>query len=207
MNTTNQTIDANSVFLAFNGYQRICKGSLEEVRLAVRKAIDDAANARTTTPWIFNAHTGESIDIDLNTPVLVAYPTDDVSPLPLATAKAGRPKLGVEAHEVTLLPRHWEWLKSQQGGASVALRKLVDAARKSSQHTDNARLAQAALYRFVLAIAGNLPGFEEASRALFANDRARFFQLISGWPKDVHDHIAVMAENAFFDAKIDPNDV
>jgi uncharacterized protein len=207
MNTANQTIDANSVFLAFNGYQRIGKGSLEEVRLAVRAAVGDAANASTTTPWIFNAQTGEPIDIDLDTPVLVAHPTDDVSPLPLATAKPGRPKLGVEAHEVTLLPRHWEWLKSQQGGASVALRKLVDTARKSSQHTDNARLAQAALYRFVSAIAGNLAGFEEASRAMFANDRARFFQLISSWPHDVHEHIAVMAENAFLDAKKDFSDV
>lgn len=207
MKIENQNMDAKSVFLAFSGYERICKGSLEEVRLAVRTAIDDAANARKTTPWIFNAQTGESIDIDLDTPVLVVYPTGDVSPLPLATAKPGRPKLGVEAHEVTLLPRHWEWLKSQQGGASVALRKLVDAARKSSQHADNARFAQAALYRFVLAIAGNLTGFDEASRALFANDRARFFQLISGWPKDVREHIAVMAENAFFDTKIDLNDV
>jgi uncharacterized protein len=201
MNTENQQIDEKGRFLAFSDYRRICQGSLEDVRQGVLKSIVDPANAKKTTPLIFNAYTGELIDIDLESPIPVASPSEDISSSQPATTRVGRPKLGVEAHEVTLLPRHWEWLKAQQGGASVALRKLVDAARKSSQHLENARLAQAGLYRFVSALAGNLPGFEEASRALFANDKAGFFQLISDWPVDVQEHIAWMSENAFFDVK------
>jgi uncharacterized protein len=205
MNATNQNRDETIVFLAFSGHERICKGSLEDVRLAVCAAIADPVNANKTTPLIFDANTGEVLDIDLELPV--PMPVVEVSPIKPVTTRPGRPKLGVEAHEVTLLPRHWEWLKSQPGGASVALRKLVELARKSSAQADNARLAQAALYRFMSAMAGNLIGFEEASRALFANDKIRFFHLISSWPKDVYEHISEMAENAFFDAKKDSSDV
>jgi uncharacterized protein len=205
MSAPNQNHNETTVFLAFNGHQRICKGSLEDVRLAVCAAIADPANANKTTPLIFDAYTGELLDIDLELPV--PLPVVEVSPIKPVSTKPGRPKLGVEAHEVTLLPRHWEWLKSQQGGASVALRKLIDMARKSSAQADNARLGQAALYRFMSAMAGNLAGFEEASRALFAPDKARFFHLINSWPKDVHEHISEMAENAFVDAKKDSSDV
>ena len=86
----------------------------------------------------------------------------------------GRPKLGVVAREVTLLPRHWDWLNSQSGGASVALRKLVEAARLAGDDKDRTRHAQEAAYRFMTALAGNLPGYEEATRALYAADPARF---------------------------------
>jgi hypothetical protein len=105
----------------------------------------------------------------------------------------GRPKLGVVAREITLLPRHWEWLGAQPGGASVALRKLVEAARRSSGDLDRSRAARDAAYHFMSAMAGNLPGFEEASRALFADDRRRFVGLIAGWPGDVRDHIVKLA--------------
>ena len=105
----------------------------------------------------------------------------------------GRPKLGVVAREVTLLPRHWEWLGAQPGGASVALRKLVDEARRASGDTDRARAARDAAYHFMSAMAGNLAGFEEASRALFADDRRRFVGLIAGWPDDIRDHIVKLA--------------
>ena len=89
-------------------------------------------------------------------------------------ADAAGPKLGVVAREVTLLPRHWQWLGSQPGGASVAIRKLVEAARRANQEVDQRRQTQEAAYHFMSAMAGNLPNFEEASRALFANDRGRF---------------------------------
>jgi hypothetical protein len=101
--------------------------------------------------------------------------------------------LGVVAREVTLLPRHWDWLAVQPGGASVALRKLVDEARRSSGDRDRTRAAQEATYRFISAIAGNLPGFEEACRALFAHDRRRFGDLIAGWPEDVRDYAIQLA--------------
>jgi hypothetical protein len=105
----------------------------------------------------------------------------------------GRPKLGVVAREVTLLPRHWEWLAQQRGGASVALRRLVDEARRASGDRDRSRAARDAAYHFMSAMAGDLPGFEEASRALFADDRRRFAGLIAGWPGDIRDHIVKLA--------------
>jgi len=115
-------------------------------------------------------------------------------------AGRGRPKLGVVAREVTLLPRHWEWLGAQPGGASVALRKLVEVARRASGDRDRGRAARDAAYHFMSVMAGNLPGFEEASRALFADDRRRFAELISGWPGDIRDHVVKLA----FSDRIEP---
>ncbi len=105
-----------------------------------------------------------------------------------------------KAREVTLLPRHWEWLGNQPGGASVALRRLVDEARRASGDRDHHRAARDAAYHFMSAMAGNLPGFEEASRALFAGERRRFSQHIAGWPADVRDHIVKLA----FSDRADP---
>jgi hypothetical protein len=97
------------------------------------------------------------------------------------------------AREVTLLPRHWEWLSAQPGGASVALRKLVEQARRASGDKDRSRAARDAAYHFMSAMAGNLPGFEEAARALFADDRRRFVGLIAAWPADIRDHAIKLA--------------
>ena len=105
----------------------------------------------------------------------------------------GRPKLGVVPREVTLLPRHWEWLATQPGGASVALRKLVEEARRANAEKDKTRKAHERAYHFMSAIAGDLPGFEEATRALFANDRHKFSELIGTWPSDVRDHATRLA--------------
>ncbi|KGS05980.1 DUF2239 family protein [Burkholderia sp. ABCPW 111] len=107
----------------------------------------------------------------------------------------GRPKLGVVAREVTLLPRHWEWLATQPGGASVALRRLVDDARRTHAHKDRSRRAHERAYHFMSAIAGDMPGFEEATRALFANDGARLRELIAAWPADVRDHAIALASS------------
>jgi uncharacterized protein len=191
--TFNSCPSSNIIFLVFSGSRCICKGTLEEVRLVVKKAVDDPASAHLPTPWIFNATTGELIDIDLELPVVDADQRIPNNPGP------GRPRLGVVAREVTLLPRHWEWLKTQPGGASVALRKLVEAARKDSSGVDEARIAQAALYRFMSSMAGNLEGFEEASRALFANDKAHFDQRIAKWPVDIVEHLNTMATPAFIE--------
>ena len=95
--------------------------------------------------------------------------------------------------EVTLLPRHWDWLNAQPGGASVALRKLVEEARRTRGDADRVRAAQEATYRFMSAVGGNLPGFEEAARALFAYDRRRFTELIAAWPEDVRDYAIGLA--------------
>ena len=109
----------------------------------------------------------------------------------------GRPRLGVVAREVTLLPRHWEWLATQPGGASVALRKLVEQARKSGQGVDERRRAREAAYRFMAVAGGDLPGFEEAIRALFAGNRTRFDAELAAWPEDFRAYAGRLAAGSF----------
>jgi hypothetical protein len=195
------------VFTAFMGDQRLVSGPLAEVALAVLKASKSPA---TEPIVIFDDANGRPIDLDLRgterdivarLPQPASNPetaADDLSaPEPRGR---GRPKLGVVAREVTLLPRHWEWLGAQPGGASVALRKLVEEARRASGDRDRGRAATDAAYHFMSVMAGNLAGFEEASRALFADDRRRFAELIAGWPGDVRDHIVKLA----FSDRVEP---
>ena len=109
----------------------------------------------------------------------------------------GRPKLGVVGREVTLLPRHWDWLDDQPGGASVALRKLVESAKRDNRSKDRARHSQEAAHRFMSAMAGNLPGYEEASRAFYGRNQALFYTLIQPWPGGIRDHAKRLAAAAF----------
>jgi hypothetical protein len=198
---------ASQQFTAFMGHQRLASGPLAEVALAVMKASRKVAAEPIV---IFDDANGRPIDLDLR-----GTERDVVARLPLPAANAGtpaddiaapeprgrgRPRLGVVAREVTLLPRHWEWLGAQPGGASVALRKLVEEARRSSGDRDRSRAAREAAYHFMSTMAGNLPGFEEASRALFADDRRRFGDLVAGWPGDIRDHTVKLA----FSDRADP---
>src|SRR5262249_44105045 len=109
----------------------------------------------------------------------------------------GRPKLGVVAREVTLLPRHWDWLGAQPGGASVGLRRLVDSARHARESRERVRAAQEAAHRFMNALAGNLPNYEEALRALYAGERNRFETAYAAWPEDVREYTRELAQAAF----------
>ncbi len=183
-------------FTAFEGQRRLVSGTLAEVALALKHA------GRPGAPIIiFSDASGRPIDLDLrgsDDEIIARLPdTAPASPAPAAEPTEprgrGRPKLGVVAREVTLLPRHWEWLNAQPGGASVALRKLVDESRRSSGDRDRLRAARDAAYHFMSAMAGNLANFEEASRALFADDRRRFVGLIADWPVDIRDHIVKLA--------------
>ena len=173
-------------YTAFHGSRRVAGGTLAQVAIFVKD------KPQGNGFLVFDDATGRQIDLDSRgTPeeISVRYPEQ---PVPEARGP-GRPKLGVIAKEITLLPRHWDWLSVQPGGASVALRKLVDQARKTSGDSDRVRAAQEAAYRFMSAIAGNLPGFEEAARALFAYDRRRFAELVAGWPEDVRDYAIQLA--------------
>ena len=188
-------------YIAFEGERRIAAGDLQAVARAAKQALDQRKDASVL---IFDGSTSEPVDLDFRGSL------EDVLarlPAPKGTAPAepelppnrgpGRPKLGVVAREVTLLPRHWEWLAQQAGGASVAIRKLVEEARRGGDDKDRIRRAQEAAYRFMSAMAGNKPHFEEATRALFAPDPVRFKALIAAWPVDVRDHAAKLAERAF----------
>jgi hypothetical protein len=185
-------------FTAFEGQLRLVSGSLAAVALAVRKAND---NNPLAPLLIFDDSNGRTIDLDLrgsDQDVLARLPQAAAERTPVDPPASeprgrGRPKLGVVAREVTLLPRHWEWLGAQPGGASVALRKLVDQARRMNGDRDRSRAARDAAYHFMSAIAGNLPDFEEAIRALFADDQRRFAALIASWPQDIRDHAVKLA--------------
>ncbi|CAB3768400.1 hypothetical protein GQ57_02665 [Burkholderia sp. MSh2] len=188
-------------YTAFDGHRRLASGPLATVALAVRQA---AGDAMAGTILIFDDATGRSIDLDLrgtadDIRARYAPPSGDASAAADEPAGAGeqrgrgRPKLGVVSREVTLLPRHWEWLGAQPGGASVALRKLVEDARRTQAAANRHRDAQTRAYHFMSAMAGDLPGFEEAARALYANDPARLAELIAGWPGDVRDHALALA--------------
>ena len=170
----------------FRGLCRVETGTLSEVAVFLKDAPQGGEFL------VFDDTTGHQIDLDTRgTPEEISRRySQEVSP---ERRGRGRPRLGVVAKEVTLLPRHWDWLSAQPGGASVALRKLVDQARRASGDRDRVRAAQDAAYRFMSAIAGNLPGFEEATRALFAYDRRRFGELIAGWPRDVRDYAIHLA--------------
>jgi hypothetical protein len=161
----------------FDGPRRIAAGPLDQASAAARAALERGAQV-----LIFDDATGRVVDLDLR-------PTTPRGP--------GRPKLGVESREVTLLPRHWSWLNGQPGGASAALRRLVDAARRETLGLDQARHAQEAAYRFSTTMAGDAPGYEEATRALFAKDRRGFSEMSEAWPPDVRDHARALAGRAF----------
>ena len=190
-------------YIAFEDDRRIAAGGLPEVARAAKEVLDRRKDAAIL---IFDGATGGPADIDFRgtvanvlarLPATAAVPATAEDALPSAPRGPGRPKLGVVAREVTLLPRHWEWLAQQQGGASVALRRLVEEARRNGENKDRIRRAQDAAYRFMSAMAGDKPHYEDAIRALFADEASRFEKLIAGWPADVRDYTLALAENAF----------
>ena len=181
---------------AFAGQSLLASGRLSDVALAVKAETEARPDA---TILIFDDSTGKVVDIDLRgseADVVRRLEQQDLSSPPADDAAKpgrGRPRLGVVAREVTLLPRHWDWLAAQHGGASQALRRLVDKARAADEGRTLRRAAAEAAYRFMSATAGDLPGFEEASRALFAGDEARFRAETAGWPADIRDHALRMS--------------
>ncbi|MFM0241159.1 DUF2239 family protein [Paraburkholderia phytofirmans] len=194
---------------AFEGHRRIASGALPDVALAVREVL---ARGEQGPVLVFDDVTSRPVEFDLRgTPDKIVArlasqhdgaQSDHVAHAADCAAEdtprgRGRPKLGVVAREITLLPRHWDWLNGQSGGASVALRKLVDAARVAGEHKDRQRAAQEAVYRFMTALAGNLPRYEDATRALYADDRPRFDEIVAAWPQDVRDYTLRLANTAF----------
>jgi hypothetical protein len=193
---------SEAAYIAFDGDRCIAAGDLREVARSARQALGRQPQASIL---IFDRQTSALVDVDFRgsvDDVLARIPAAEAPAADEAAAVAaprgpGRPKLGVVAREITLLPRHWDWLAQQKGGASVVIRRLVDDARRNGEDGNRIRLAQEAAYRFMSSMAGNRPHFEEAIRALFANDAPRFEKLIAEWPADVRDHAARLAGAAF----------
>ncbi|MCE9602565.1 MAG: DUF2239 family protein [Gemmatimonadetes bacterium] len=188
--------------ISFAGPHLIAAGPLSDVALATQAA---GSTGLDRAPIIFDAVTSEPIDLDLRGTAedlrarLLALepPTDDRNEDGSDTHRGpGRPRLGVIGREVTLLPRHWDWLATQPGGASAAIRRLVEQARVTHADRDRTRRAQEYTYRFMTAMLGDQPDFEEATRALFAADRERFTDLTAPWPTDLRDHARRLADDA-----------
>ncbi len=175
---------------AFAGQRVLARGPLPDVVLAVKEELEARPE---TAVLVFDDALGKVVDLDLRgsrDDVLqrLGGGAEALAADEGAKAGRGRPRLGVVAREVTLLPRHWDWLSAQPGGASQALRRLVEQARAGDVGRSAQRAATDAAYRFMAAMAGDLPGFEEASRALFAGDEARLRAEVAGWPPDIRDH-------------------
>lgn len=181
--------DQPSGYTVFQGHRRL----LQADRTAVLRLLQshEQAGASGTQPalWVFDDHSGMRLDLDWRSELAAPCATDTAS-----ARSVGRPRLGVVAREVTLLPRHWEWLNRQPGGASGALRRLVDEARSQHAEEDAARAATEASYRFMGEIAGDLPHFEDASRALFARQADAFARHTADWPEDVRSYLQQLSQ-------------
>ncbi|WP_372785011.1 DUF2239 family protein [Phenylobacterium sp.] len=175
-------------FAVFLAGRLLARGDLAT---AARAAYEGPAGALV----VIDGSTGRSVDLDLRGSVPDVLARLRSTPAPKASR--GRPKLGVVAREVTLLPRHWDWLAIQPSGASAALRRLVDQARRATDDAGAVREAQEVTYRVMTTLAGDLPGYEEATRALFASDRARFEGLIAAWPQDVGAYVGELSERVW----------
>ena len=186
-------------YTAFVGAARLAAGDLETVARAAHAAQD----RQPEMPIVFDDATGAVVDLDLRgdqedmVARLRASASASTTAAPPSPRARGRPKLGVTAREVTLLPKHWDWLQQQPGGASAALRRLVEQAQQDNAEIDKRRAAQTAAYRVMYALAGHLAGYEEALRALYVADASRFQGLISPWPADVRAYIQSLAAPSF----------
>lgn len=177
-------------YAAFADNRLVAAGDLRRTLLETKAELDRNPSGSVL---VFEDQTGRQVDFDFR------GSADEVlaRALPPKRSGPGRPRLGVISREVSLLPRHWEWLEEQPNGISAALRRLVDEAKKREPAAQRARRARDAADRFMSAMAGNLPGYEEASRALYAGDEARFGELIRDWPRDVREHAAKLAQVSF----------
>lgn len=182
-------MDESRTYTVFAGNDLIVRGDLATTLRATKERLDGGEREQVL---IFEDQTGQQVDFDFRG----TFEEVLARVLPPAKSGPGRPKLGVVSREVTLLPRHWEWLEQQPQSISATLRRLVDEARKREPGKAAARRARDAASRVMWVMAGNLPGFEEASRALFDGDRARMKRLTKGWPRDVRAHIEQLLDEA-----------
>ncbi len=190
---------------AFRGHELLAAGALRDVARVVWRAVKNAEPHHGAV-LVFDDATGRVIDLEMrgDEARMLAHLDAMLRANPVARADhavaadtvprpRGRPKLGVVAREITLLPRHWEWLATQPGGASVAIRKLVDAARRAPSDDERTKAARDVAYRFMNAMAGDLSQFEEVIRALYRGDEGRVRDLMHEWPQDIRAYSARLA--------------
>lgn len=176
-------------YTAFAGERRIAAGDLRTVLSSVYHHIHREDVSVGHDVLIFRTDTGRQVDFDLSGTLEEVLKRS----LPPEPRKGpGRPRIGVQCGEVCLMPRHWDWLERQPKKASATLRRLVEKAMKTMTPEERARERAEAAHTFMWAVAGDLPGFEEASRALYAGKRDVFNALIAPWPEDIVTQIEEM---------------
>ncbi|MDB5050547.1 MAG: hypothetical protein JWO30_3618 [Fibrobacteres bacterium] len=185
-----------NTYTAFEGHKLVSQGPLPEVILGIKRRIGKAENSSTL---VFSDATGNTMDFNFQGTEkdvlkrLEVFVREDGP----ESSGPGRPRLGVVSREVSLLPRQWEWLASQSGGASAVLRRLVDEAKKKSLEGNSIKQIQEKAYKFMFAVAGDLKGYEEAIRALYKKDKKNFLLQMEDWPHDVKAHALDLANPVF----------
>ena len=194
-------MEAISTYTAFEGDKQVCKGPLPEVILKIKRRLGKAENSPAL---VFSDATGNTMDFNFQGTEkdvlkrLEIFAAGDAADHQVPESPGpGRPKLGVVSREVSLLPRQWEWLAAQSGGASAILRRLVDEEKKKSLMGDSVKKQQERTYKFMSVMAGDLKGYEEALRALYKKDAKSFLLYVEGWPADVKAHAAKLAKPVF----------
>ena len=187
-------MEAQKTCTAFSESKRVASGEIHDVATKVKEFLKK--NPKSSV-LVFDDTTSQQVELDLRGTTDAVAKRYEPAVEEEKKPGPGRPKLGVVPKEVTLLPQHWDWLAIQPGGASVTLRRLVDEARKKSSARDQLRQAQDATYKFMTAMAGDFPDYEEALRALFAKDAEKFKKLVGPWAKDVREHVLRLADSAF----------
>ena len=185
----------DKLYSSFTGYRHIASGPLRTVLKETKTFYDstqtpDERNAshHPENLLFFHHGDGRQLDFDLSgslEDVLSRIQTREPSPVDETPDKPGkgRPRLGVVSKEVTLLPRHWEWLSRQPASASATLRRLVSEA--SSRENTSSKAKAERLGTILWTLAGNLEGFEEASRCLHRLDFEGLFGFSDKWPGDL----------------------
>jgi len=208
--------DLSTRLIAFSGEKCVAEGNPEQVVTYLKSLIEKQPESQLL---VLNAVTSRIIELDFrDSPATILAnqfrPAEEAAVAPASIGNSvevqkrgrGRPKLGVVSREVTLMPRHWDWLSNQTGGASVALRRLVEQARHSNEGKDKRRAAQNSAYRFMTVLAGDAPGYEEAIRSLYADDMQGLLKNIASWPPDVAIHAELLARMAITGDKVKPAD-
>jgi uncharacterized protein len=191
MNAKNRRflMETDVSYMVFAGSQVLVSGDLRSILVQTKEYMDSEAEVPVL---IFEEQTGKQVDFNFQGTLAEILARE----LPVKPVGPGRPKLGVISREVSLLPRHWEWLEQQPNGISAALRRLIEEARKRAPGKERARLMREAVSRVMTALAGNLPDYEESLRALYAKDHARLFVLISKWPTGVRAYVERVVNEA-----------
>ncbi len=190
-------MNAINTYTAFEENKLIFRGALEDIVVKIKRRIGKIENSSIL---VFSDSTGKSMDFNFQgteKDVLKRLEIFTSEEGPIGNFGPGRPKLGVISREISLLPRHWEWLATQSGGASSTLRKLVDEAKKKEVGTFTVKQAQERVYKFMSVMAGDLKGYEEALRALYKKDEKKFLAQTEEWPRDVRNHSIELAKSVF----------